>query len=195
MSTVSALTNAAGTIFALDVYRKLVRWQTDDRQLIMAGQMAAACSLACACLCAPLVEYFEGIFKYFQTGVTYVATPFISVLLLGILWRRANYEGALFGLIGGTMIMLGLGLGLPAMGWELHWLYVALIAQVIIMTGIVLVSLATPPPAEHQWAPFLWQPRLLSDYGDDKRRPWHQQARTWFAVYAILWCAIYWRFW
>ena len=195
MSTVSALTNATGTIFALDIYQKLVHGQADDRRLILVGRLAAAGGLACACLCAPLVEYFEGIFNYFQTGVTYVATPFISVLLLGILWRRANYEGALFGLIGGTVIMLGLGLGLPAMGWKLHWLYVAFLAQIMTMTGIVLVSLATPPPPEHQSEAFRWHPGLLSHYGDGTPRPWYQQARFWFAIYAIIWCAIYWRFW
>ncbi len=32
-----------------------------------------------------------GLFKYFQTGVTYIATPFIAVLLMGaFFWKRAK---------------------------------------------------------------------------------------------------------
>ena len=46
-----------------------------------------------------------GIFMYFQTGVTYLAVPFITVVLFGLLWKRTNYEAARFGLIGGIVIL------------------------------------------------------------------------------------------
>ena len=54
-------------------------------------------ALSIAALLCPAVASW-GIFTYFQTGVTWLATPFISVFLLGILWKRANYAGAIFGL-------------------------------------------------------------------------------------------------
>ena len=94
---------------------------------------------------APSVERLGGIFKYFQTGVTYLATPFISVLWMGILWRRTNYAGALFGLLGGTVIQIAVVVGgQPAGRSHLHWLYLASIAQVLTMIGIAIVSLMTP---------------------------------------------------
>jgi Na+/proline symporter len=43
---------------------------------------------------------------HFQTGVTYMATPFVSVILLGILWKRTNYTGAMAGLLGGLVIQI-----------------------------------------------------------------------------------------
>jgi len=83
MSASSALANAVGTMFSLDVYRRLFRPKADDRQLIGAGRIASAAALVLAALTTPLVPRLGGIFTYFQTGVTYMATPFVSVILLG----------------------------------------------------------------------------------------------------------------
>ena len=41
-----------------------------------------------------------------------MATPFVSVILLGIIWKRINYPGALAGLVGGLVIQIGLALAL-----------------------------------------------------------------------------------
>ena len=158
MAATSGLANATATIFSLDIYKKLLDRGADDRRLVLVGRLASAAALAAACLVAPLVEHLGGIFKYFQTGVTYLATPFISVVLLGIFWKRTNYQGALFGIFGGTVLIVGLGVGLWAAEtcWHwvhLHWLYVALLAQVLTMLGVVVVSLLTPGRSRRSGVP------------------------------------------
>jgi Na+/proline symporter len=136
-----------------------------------------------------------GIFRYFQTGVTYLATPFISVFILGILWKRANYPGALFGIIGGLAIQITVALGAPALGYRLHWLYLAFIAQIMTMTGIVIVSLATVPGPKDVAPSLLWSPSLLTNYDKGIARPFYKRVRLWFALYACIWVYLYWRFW
>ncbi len=158
MAATSGLVNATATIFSLDIYKKLLDRGADDRRLVRVGRLASIGALAAACLAAPLVERFGGIFIYFQTGVTYLATPFISVILMGFFWKRTNYQGALFGIFGGAVLVVGLAIGFWATGIALHWLYVGFIAQVLTMIGIVVVSALTPPPPESQWRPFLWTP-------------------------------------
>jgi SSS family solute:Na+ symporter len=195
MSTVSALANAVATIFSLDVYRRFWRKDAGDAELITTGRLSAAAALLVSGLMAPLVAKI-GLFKYFQTGVTYMATPFISVLLLGIFWRRTSYAGAAAGIIGGLFIQIGLVLALWAAGITLHWLYAGAIAQVFTMLLIVLVSLRTTPPRLEQVQPFLWRPSWLCAYdAGAKPRPWWQQLKLWFAAYALGWCYVYWRFW
>jgi len=195
MSTTSALTNATATIFSLDVYKKLINRQADDRQLVKAGRLAAGTALVAACIMAPQVERLGGIFRYFQTGVTYTAIPFISVILLGILWKRTNYSGALFGLIGGLVITLSFAIGFNRAGIELHWLYVGFLAQILTLSGIVIVSLMTDPPKSQQWEPFYWRPSLLSGYDDGVHRPWYKLLKLWFGIYAVIWLYLYWHFW
>ncbi len=194
MSTISSLANSTGTIFSLDVYARL--WnQTDDRRLVRCGQAASLLSLAAAAAMAPMVEGLGGIFRFFQMGVSYLATPFISVVLLGILWKRTSPAAGLFGIVGGVAIQASVAVGLPALGWSLHWFYLAFIAQVLIMASVVVVSLASAPPREDQWKPFHWRPVLLQRLRDETDRPWFQDWRLWFGLYALIWIALYWTFW
>ena len=195
MSTVSALANSTATIFALDIYKRMLRPDATHQQVIRAGQMASLLALAIAGITAPAVEMLGGIFRYFQTGVTYLATPFISVFILGILWKRTNYPGALFGIIGGLAIQMTVALGAPALGYRLHWLYLAFVAQISTMTGIVIVSLATAPGPKDMVQSLLWSPSLLANYDEGIARPLYKRVRLWFALYACIWVYLYWRFW
>lgn len=194
MSTVSALANAVGTIFSLDVYRRLLGSSATDAQLIRAGRVAAGSALLLACLASPLVERV-GIFKYFQTGVTYMATPFVSVILLGVLWKRVNYSAALAGLLGGLVIQILVAIGFWASGVKLHWLYVGGIAQALTMALIAVVTLVTKPGVPAGGESLIWTPRLLRAYSEDKPRPWYQRVWFWFGIYFLIWAGFYWRFW
>ena len=193
MSTVSALANSVGTIFSLDVYQR-VRPKASDRVLIRAGRLAAGLALVLAACIAPLVERV-GIFKYFQTGVTYLATPFVSILLMGFLWKRTNYAAAVVGLVGGLIIQIGLAAGLAGAGVKLNFLYVGGIAQFLTMILIAAVTLFTKPAPRDQWEPFHWTPALLAQIDGGRTRPWWQHIKVWFALYAVIWIGVYLWFW
>ncbi len=127
--------------------------------------------------------------------MTYLSTPFISVILMGFLWKRSNRAAGLFGVVGGLIIQLAVALGLPEMGISLHWLYVAFIAQCMIMLGMVVVALVTTPPSPAEWEPFLWTPALLKNIDGAEGRPWYHGLRFWGAVFVLIWGFLYWRFW
>ena len=195
MSTTSALANSTATIFSLDVYKKLIHPGANDARLVFVGRWVSVASLAIAAVVAPAVEGAGGIFRYFQTGVTYLSVPFITVILFGFFWKRANYPGALFGVTGGLAIPILVAVGLPMFGVELHWLYTGFIAQILIAIGIVVVSLKTAPPDPQKVKPLLWSPKLLAQYDEGRRRPWFQRVSFWWSVYAVLWFYLYWKFW
>src|SRR5690242_1741278 len=73
MSTVSALANSVATIFSLDVYRRFWRQNAGDAELITTGRIVSGAALALSAFVAPVVAHI-GLFRYFQTGVTYMAT-------------------------------------------------------------------------------------------------------------------------
>jgi len=195
MASVSSLSNSIATIFSLDVYKKFINKNAGDKKLIVAGQLSGGAALVISSLMAPLVGSV-GLFKYFQTGVTYMATPFISVLLMGVFWKRANYAGAIAGLVGGVIIQIALGAFLLAADIKLHWLYVGAIAEVLTILLIVIVSLRTTPPVLADIDRFLWKWSWVQNMDDKSaQRPWWKQIKLWLALYAIAWCYIYWRFW
>jgi SSS family solute:Na+ symporter len=195
MSTLSALSNSTDTIFSWVVYRMLIEPGASDRRTVFVGRIASLLSLVIAAALAPVALGTSSIFKYFQTGVTYLATPFISVMLLGILWRRTNYAGALAGIVGGLIIQIGLGIAVPIYWPKLHWLYIALIAQVLAMTVTVAASLLSQPTSDQQWRPFLWTPGLLRQLSEEQPRPWIQSLWIWAGLYAAIWIGIYVWFW
>jgi SSS family solute:Na+ symporter len=195
MSAVSALANSTATIFSLDVYAKIINKKADDRSLVRVGRYASFAALFIAAVCAPVVGKWGGIFTYFQTGVTYLSTPISSVILMGMFWKRTNYTGAKFGMIGGIVIQAAVVSICYLLDIKLHWLYIAFIAEVLIVLGIVIVSLCTDPPDESQWKPFLWNWRWLTDYSSEAKRPWYQSWVLWFCVYATIWAYLYWRYW
>ena len=194
MSTISSLSNSTATIFSLDVYKKLIHPEADDARVVLTGKTVAMFSLVVAGLIAPYIEHV-GLFQYFQKGVTYLATPFICVILMGFFWKRSNYAAGLFGIVGGIVIQLGLGGLLHHLDITMHWLYVAFIAQVIIMFGMFAVSLVTEPPSREQWEPFFWTPNLLKNIDGAEGRPWWQTLRFWGLVFVVVWSVLYWWFW
>jgi SSS family solute:Na+ symporter len=194
MSSVSALSNSISTIFSLDIYRNFFRKNAGDREMIISGQISGGLALLIASLVAPLVGTI-GLFKYFQIGVTYIATPFISAILLGIFWKRTNDKGAVVGLIGGVAIQLIIAAVVSLLEIKLHWLYTGGIAQILTMLLIIVVSLNTAPLADSQVKPFIWRPSWVLVLDDGIKRPWWKQVKLWMLLYALAWCFIYWRFW
>lgn len=194
MSTVSALANSIATIFSLDVYRRLLNPAASDRRLIAVGRIAGSAALLLACCTAPIVEQV-GMFKYFQTGVTYMATPFVSVVLLGLLWKRTHYPAAMIGLAAGLVVQLGLAAAVWKFQWKIHWLYLGGFAQLLTMLIVVIATLAirVQPPGGSEM--LVWRPSLLRRTPGAAVRPWYQSVPFWFAIYSLFWAAAYFWFW
>jgi SSS family solute:Na+ symporter len=197
MSTVSALANSTATIFSLDVYKKLIRPDASERAVVSVGRMTSLSALLIAGAVAPQVARFGGIFMYFQQGITFIATPIITVILAGIFSRRVNASGALAGLIAGiitTVVLLGLliaGVKMP-----IHWLYVGFFQQVLVLAVIVGATLMTPAPAAEVAEPFFWRPAILTEHvRAEPPRPWYARALLWYALFAAIWFYLYWKFW
>ncbi|MHB0998631.1 MAG: sodium:solute symporter family transporter [Armatimonadota bacterium] len=205
MSTISALANSTATIFSLDVYHKVINKNADEKKLVAVGRLAAGIALVTAAIIAPIVSNI-GIFKYFQMGVTYLAVPFITVIIFGLLWKRANYQAAVFGLIGGIAILIAViaansalmksgyfaSVGLPD---GLHWIYQGFIAQVFIAIGMTIVTLVTPAAPEEKWKPFVWTPGHFKALNAELAGPWYKNVYMWFGVFAAIWITLYVIFW
>ncbi|HML74193.1 MAG TPA: sodium/solute symporter [Anaerohalosphaeraceae bacterium] len=194
MSATSALANSTATIFSLDIYKRLKKDAT-DQQMVWMGRMVSFLALAVAGILAPHVARFGGIFLYFQKGITYVSTPIISVIIVGILWKRANYASAVFGLIGGVIIQLALVFADYQAGWGFHWFYLAFAAEVLTILGMIIVALNTSTTRTVQSESLVWRTSYITDINDGVKRPWYGRAALWFGIYAVIWFYLYWRFW
>ena len=195
MSAVSALANSTATIFALDIYKRMIRKDADDRAVVRVGRIASILALSIAAFLCPAVASLGGIFHLLPDG-SHLAGDAIHLrvparhtletceLRRGGFRHRRRAGHPVHGGAWGALL-----------GFKLHWLYTAFIAQVIIMAGVVAVSLATLPPVNEQIEKFVWRPALLGGQALEISRPWYQSVGLWFGLYAAIWFFIYWRFW
>jgi hypothetical protein len=84
---------------------------------------------------------------------------------------------------------------MPLVWPDVHFYYIAAVAQALTIALIVVASLVTSPPLPQQWQPFQWSPRLLSTLSNEKPRPWCQNLWLWAGLYAVIWIGIYAYFW
>ena len=158
MATLSALVNSTSTLFSTDIYKKFIHPAATDHEMVRMGRLASLAALLIAAAFSPIVGYLGGIFTFFQNAITYVACPFMATVLMGIFWKRVNYAAGVFGLVGGMTIQILLAVlfsGYIPHVPKLHFFYIGGIAEVVIMIGIAVVTLATDPPDYRKIAPYL----------------------------------------
>jgi solute:Na+ symporter, SSS family len=198
MSTISAFLGSISTLFTFDVYKKWIRPEAGEKELVRVGMLATALLMCFGILYSPLIEHMGGIFKYFQTMAAYIAAPVATVYLFGVFWRRTTPAAALGILLGG--IPLGLAI---------HWLIpvvfpAAVIAQYslgnqFVEAGIcqiccailmVVISLATTPRPAAEIAPLLWQWKYLRLPADEPKRSFFSSVPFWWALFVVFYIAV-----
>ncbi len=123
MSTISAFLNSISTLFTFGIYKKWMRKDAKDKELVAVGTIATLALMAFGVLYSRHIGEMGGIFKYFQAGAAYLAVPVATVFLFGIFWKRSTPAAAITILIVGipmgfvVSVMLG-GVNLtPALSW------------------------------------------------------------------------------
>ena len=88
MSTISAFLNSISTLFTLDVYKKWINPEADEKKLVTVGTYATLFLMIFSVLYSPFIGIIGGgIFNYFQMMASYLAVPIATVFLLGVLWK------------------------------------------------------------------------------------------------------------
>ncbi len=144
MSSLAAAFNSAATLFTMDFVRV---WKPDmgDRALARIGGLATLSFMALAAAWAPQIAHFPSLWQYLQSILAYAVPPVVTIMLGGLLWRRANAAGAgaaiIAGLIGGMALFVAGPLGGAI---DLHFLYVAPLLLLLSLAALVVGSLARP---------------------------------------------------
>lgn len=102
MSSLDSMLNSASTIFTMDIYKRHLRPDADQRQIVKVGRIATAVFVVAGCLLAPLPGQFEGVFTYIQLVWGFISPGIVAVFIFGLIFRRAPLSSAL------TVMVLGI---------------------------------------------------------------------------------------
>ncbi len=190
-STINSVLNSTATIITLDIYKRLLRPNASEKNLVMMGVWSSAVVLAIAIVLAGFINRLGGsLFEYIQTLYAFFAPPFAAIFLLGILFKRINGPGAT------AAVFLGFAFGIAmklyvqlvpghlqiiepfAMQAIINWFFCVIVC--------VAVSLLTPPPAPEQVTDeltFNWRHlNIFSGLGEH----WYSHVVLWWGLFAII---------
>lgn len=106
LSTFNSGLNSAATIVTLDLWGVHVRPGMDEAGAVRVGRICTAVMAVAACLWAPVIHRFDGVFSYIQELWGFVSAPTCAVFAVGILRPRAPAAAAKVALVVGPLLYL-----------------------------------------------------------------------------------------
>jgi len=98
ISSVDSYLNSAATLWTKDIYQKFIKPDKNERHYMIVGRVLTLVFVVTGVFLAPITEKFPHIFGYMQTMLSIFQGPLLAIIVLGLLWRRANGKGAIAGL-------------------------------------------------------------------------------------------------
>ncbi len=104
LSTISANLNGVATIFASDIYRNFLHREATDRDALRMARIVTLLAGAAMIGFAYAVPKLGGVVNAYLTIIAVMDMPlFIIAIVYGLLWRRANWQGAIGGYAMGAL--------------------------------------------------------------------------------------------
>jgi SSS family solute:Na+ symporter len=88
MSSFNSGINSASTIFTVDIYKKYIGKITSARDEVLVGRIATGVIVVIACLWAPVISGFEGVFNYIQEIWGFISPGIVAAFLVGLVFKR-----------------------------------------------------------------------------------------------------------
>ncbi len=107
VASLAGKANSISTIFTLDVYKKKLRPEASEQNMVTVGKIVVVVALILAVIIAPLLGIDKkGGFQYIQEYTGFVSPGIFAMFILGFFWKKATSNAALFATIGGFIFSL-----------------------------------------------------------------------------------------
>ena len=109
VASLAGKANSIATIFTLDIYKKAINRDADEKKLVVTGKITVVVSMLLAVLMSLVIgeklmgEGKQG-FNYIQEYTGFVSPGILAMFLLGFFWKRTTANAAMFAMIGGLAL-------------------------------------------------------------------------------------------
>jgi SSS family solute:Na+ symporter len=109
VASLAGKANSIATIFTLDIFKKKIRPDATDKQLVNVGKITVVVAMVLGVLlCRFLGIDKKGGFQFIQEYTGFVSPGIFAMFILGFFWKKATSNAALFATIGGFIMSVGL---------------------------------------------------------------------------------------
>lgn len=101
VASLAGKANSISTIFSLDIYKKHLRKNATEAQLVWVGKITIVIALILAVLIAPFLGIDkQGGFQLIQEYTGFISPGIFALFLLGMFWKETTSKAAAYGAIG-----------------------------------------------------------------------------------------------
>lgn len=171
ISTVAAALNSTATLASSDVLKRL-RPNASEKQMVWTGRIAAIVVILLAMAWSTQGKRFDSIFQAINQIPMMFAPAITTIFLGGVFWKRGTKQAAigalLFNMTVGVIYLLAVLVDIPLLKENklvadfvaIPFMLVGGIFFVLSMATYIIVSLATPAPAETNIRGLVWESPL-----------------------------------
>jgi len=107
VASLAGKANSISTIFTLDIYKKKLRPDADEKRMVQVGKITVIVAMLLAVIIAPLMGIDKkGGFQYIQEYTGFVSPGIFAMFILGFFWKKTSSNAALFATVGGFAFSL-----------------------------------------------------------------------------------------
>ncbi|KYP14431.1 sodium/sugar symporter [Flavihumibacter sp. CACIAM 22H1] len=105
VASLAGKANSISTIFTLDIYKKRIAPDADEKKLVSIGRITVVIAIILAIFISPFLGIDKkGGFQYIQEYTGFVSPGIFAMFILGFFWKKATSNAALFATIGGFLL-------------------------------------------------------------------------------------------
>ena len=119
VASLAGKANSISTIFTLDIFKNYIGKNADEKTLVRIGRLVVVIAMVLAIVVSPYMGIDKkGGFQFIQEMTGLLSPGIFASFIMGFFWKRTNSAGALFAIVGGFLIALGMHNNyLPFMDW------------------------------------------------------------------------------
>ncbi len=128
VASLAGKANSISTIYSLDIHKKYISKNTNDKKLVLIGRFVVVIAL----LLALIVNWQDtlgiggkGGFEFIQKYTGYVSPAIFAVFLLGFFWKKTTSKAAIAGIVGGFILSVLFDKYIVTFAGNDTWLYTA----------------------------------------------------------------------
>lgn len=109
VASLAGKANSISTIFTLDIYKKYIKKDAEEKKLVITGRVAVILSMVVAILFTwndLLGIGGEGGFTFIQKYTGYISPGVFAMFILGMFWKRTTGAAAVAGLVTGLVLCI-----------------------------------------------------------------------------------------
>ena len=141
VASLAGKANSISTIFTLDLYRKYVRKDASEKQMVWIGRVTVLVAMFIAVIFTWddwLGIGGKGGFEFIQKYTGFISPGVFAVFLLGFFWKRTTAPAAIFGIVGGLALSVIFNNYLPSMAGNDTFMYTAF---PVVEDGIIIYQI------------------------------------------------------